>query len=366
MNRHIENNKDQMRNSLMISAAGLCCSLGYHLDAVVCALRANMDHFQESTFYSAPLKPLNVAMLPDEIYGSKRLQLWTEFAIGDCAKNMAEPLSLFDTARTILVILAPDAIRARGDEMFYRKLAQDAMAGVRATMMPSSIFDKVEAAYRTTVFMEGRIGLAKGLIRAAQHLANHEAEQILLIAADSYINTTDINFYLNEARLFTDGNNDGFIPGEAAAALLLTSAMMDADGLHVKGIGTGEEIGRVDGSTPSRAQGLTQAIRAALNQAKFVNTDIAFRISDQNGEQFYSNEGANAITRVMFGAQKLTQLTLADKIGEVGAASGPAMLAWLQREMGHHMYSPGSTGLIHLASDNGTRCAIVVHQHGDT
>ena len=112
---------------------------------------------------------------------------------------------------------------------------------------------------------------------------------------------------------------------------------------------------------PSRAQGLSQAIRAALGAGASNYSKLNFRISDQNGEAFFAREAANAMTRVApTGGQKLPLLTMADCIGEVGAATGPAMLAYLAQRM-PHIDSPGHCGLLHLANDNGLRCAAILH-----
>lgn len=352
----------QRPSSLLIEAAGLCCSLGYQLDAAVCAIRANMDHFQESGFYSLASEPLNVATLPDDIFGQERLQRWIEYAIRDCAQHMVEPHSLFDAKRTALIVLAPDQSRPHANEQFYSELVVAAMKQFSDT---SEHEQPTADHYNITVLQHGRAGLAPALLQTARHLVNQVVEQVLLIGVDSYLNAADINHYLQEKRLFIPDNSNGFLPGEAACALLLRPALASAAGLHIKGVGIAQERGRPDGSVPSRAQGLSEAIRAACAQAKIDPAELDFRLSDQNGEQFFSREAANAVSRVMFGAHKLTHLTLADKIGEVGAATGPAMLAWLMRDMGHPELSPGNTGLVHLANDDGSRCAVVLHHQGE-
>jgi 3-oxoacyl-[acyl-carrier-protein] synthase I len=355
---------DQIARSIVVEAAGLCCALGYHLDAAVCALRANMDHFQESGFYSLKSDPVVVATLPDEIHGQERLERWAMHAVLDCARRMAEPLSLFDARRTALIVIGPDKSRPHADAQFYLDVVLGAMRqawssagsreGARALDKPYPQHE--EAA----MLLNGRTGVGVALTLAANMLAERPVEQVLLIGIDSYLNAADINAYLKEERLFVRGNSDGFIPGEAAAALVLRSAQADHAGLHIKGVGIAHEVGRHDGSVPSRSQGLTHAIRSACEQAGIAPTEVDFRISDQNGEQFFSRDASNAITRVMMGGSKIPHLTLADKIGEVGGAVGPAMLAWLLRDMPHEVFSPGRLALAHLANDDGTRCALVL------
>ena len=88
--------------------------------------------------------------------------------------------------------------------------------------------------------------------------------------------------------------------------------------------------------------------------------DMSFRVSDQNGEAFFAKEAANAITRCAEDAGTIPAvLSTADCTGEIGAATGVLMLAWLAEYL-QHDDSPGSQGLIHLASDEGQRTALVV------
>lgn len=352
---------EPVQHSMQIVAGGLCCSLGYHLDAAVSAIRANMDHFQASNFYARSSTPVNVAMLSDDIYGNERLARWLTFAIHDCSKQIINGLSLLDVNKTAIVALGPDTSRPHCDSVELEELIHNAMLMQHVFIAPHNIEKSIhQKRHKITTIMQSRTGLVEGLLQAARYLINKEAEQVLLIGVDSYLNSADINQLIKDQRLIIGGNSDGFIPGEAAAALLLRRSSADAPGLHIKGTGKGEEAGLYNGSVPCRSQGLSYALRAACDQAKILPERMKFHMSDQNGEQFYAKDIANAITRVMYGGEKLPHLTLADKIGEVGSAAGPAMLAWLQRDMSNPSFSPGDTGIVHLANDNGARCAVVL------
>lgn len=350
---------------LAIRAAGLCCAVGYHLRAASCALRAQMDHFQESEFRSSNFDPIIVARLPDDIYGHERLQRWVSHAVRDCAQGMREPLSLLDPARTAVVVLAPDPTRTHTGDGFHAALVANALHQLRAAEGAGTAPGPDADARIVKVIASGRAGLGNGLQQAMRLLGDQAVEQVLLIGVDSYLNAADMNAMLRAERLLVKGNSNGFLPGEAAAALLLTLATPDARGVFIEGIGHADEAGRPEGSVPSRAVGLTEALRAAFGQARVTPADLDFRLSDQNGEQFFARESANAVTRIMFGAQQLVHLTLADKIGEVGAATGVAMLAWLSHEMPHIDHSPGNLGVLHLANDGGDRCAVVIRHTGE-
>lgn len=356
----IGSTRERRPGSMMVASAGLCCALGYHLDAAVCAMRANMDHFRESGFVGRASVPVRAASLPDDVFGQDRLALWIEYAVRDCAQHWDEPLSLLDPARTAVIVLAPETGRPHASQSDYADMARTALDALRARLLPGG-----GHAPAIATIAQGRSGLAAALLEAARCLAAAEAEQVLLIGVDSYLNAADINDYLAQRRLLVPGNSNGFLPGEAAAAVLLRPAFSQAPGLHVKGAAVAGEAGRQDGSVPSRAQGLTLAVRTACALAGVAPAALSFRLGDQNGEQFYAREAADAFARVMYGEQAPTLLTLADKIGEVGAATGPAMLAWMWREMAHPALSPGDVGVLHLAGDDGQRSAVVLHYYGE-
>ena len=254
----------------------------------------------------------------------------------------------FDSREVPLVLLTLEAERPHGQEHDQFDTAVAAQEALGMDFHPDS-----------RIVPAGRAGFGRALLQAAALINAGQARRVLLVGVDSLINAATVNHYLDAGRLLTPDNRDGFLPGEGAAALLLEASDTDQPGLHVAGVGRGQEAGRPDGSVPSRAQGLGQAMRAALGQAGLGSDALAFRLSDQNGEAFFAKEAANALTRVSTAGGTLATLTTADCVGEIGAATGPLMVAWLARLM-PRADGPGHCGLIHLSGDGGERSAIVV------
>lgn len=334
-------------HSLRVVSAGICCAVGYTAQAASCALRAGMDHFQESEFITSDGQPIRVARLPDDKnWGAKRQSQWITHAVRDC---LAQAGPLKDAQQTLLILSAEPE----------RPGIQERQA-VEAALMSSQILPITLRPQQSQVWHLGRAGLPLLLAHAHALLQAGKAQQVLLVGFDSYLNPNTINHYLQSDRLLIPGNRDGFIPGEAAAAVLLEIAKPQVPGLHITGWGEGVEDGRPDGSVPSRSLGMTKALRAAFAHAQVDCNDLAFRVSDQNGEGFFVSDAVNAITRVAVdGGTVPMVLTTADCVGEVGAATGPLMIAWLSLLMSR-ADGPGRCGIVHLANDSGQRGAIVL------
>jgi 3-oxoacyl-[acyl-carrier-protein] synthase-1 len=341
---------------LTIRSAGLCCSVGYHLAAASTAIRARVDHFQHGHFKTLRGEKLVVSQLPERrLWGAPRLARWLEWALRDCLRDQVL-LELLDESQVAVVWLAPIPREAG--------LTAEAFEGIY-TLASEALGVQFHAS--SGVVPLGRAGLAHALQKCDELLQKDGVQAVVLAGVDSLLDAAPLNELLHQERLLVPGNSDGFIPGEAAAAVLLQRTRESNAGeasltptVQVLGYGHAQEAGRVDGSVPSRAQGLTQALRAAMTTASVGYNDLEFRCSDQSGEAFYSREAAHALSRIApTGGENLTLLTLADCIGEVGAASGPAMLAHLFHQMPHAL-GPGPCGVLHLAGDDGLRSAAVL------
>jgi 3-oxoacyl-[acyl-carrier-protein] synthase-1 len=129
--------------------------------------------------------------------------------------------------------------------------------------------------------------------------------------------------------------------------------------LLVRGLGFAREPAPLASGKPLRADGLVEAVRSALKDADLALKDCDHRIADANGEQYRFREAALAITRLLRDRKVMFSLWHpADCIGEVGAATLPAMLAILFTG-GIHDYLPGSIFLGHLGNDDDKRATFI-------
>jgi 3-oxoacyl-[acyl-carrier-protein] synthase I len=222
----------------------------------------------------------------------------------------------------------------------------------------------VQFAADSAIVNHGRVGVAMALLQARQLMVQGKAQQVLIAATDSFLSWPTLSHYEREERLLTDRNSNGFMPGEAAGALLVSEARAGEEALLCTGIGFGMEAAHIDSGQPLRADGLAQAIQAALSDAGAVMHDIDYRIADLSGEQYYFKEAALALSRTL--RQRKEEFDLwhpAECTGEVGAAAGTTVLAQADAAC-RKGYSKGPHILAHMANDAGQRAALTLRWTG--
>lgn len=336
-----------MKPPLQILSCGVCCSVGYSTEAALAALRVGMDHFQESPYRDRNGEPINVARLPlEDVWGPRRTALLARNAMAGCRTRLGRPLQ----HQTMLLLLVAERGRPHTEDEHYQAAYAECTGSLQGFHPESRIVTL------------GRGGLAPALNFAHRQLLSRKTPEVMLVAVDTLLNAAHIEVFLAQERLLTSEVSSGFIPGEGAGAVLLTLADEQKPGLRLLGLGYGTEAARLDGEIPNRAQGMSQAMRQALESARIAPARLDFRMSDENGEPFFSREAATALTRVM-GADsvRLPLITVADSIGHTGTAASTIMLA-LAAEIMARGDGPGITGLLHTANATGERSAVVM-QH---
>ncbi len=214
------------------------------------------------------------------------------------------------------------------------------------------------------------VGHAAGLlaIRAAYTQMLEGAFDACVIAgADSYLSPETLEWLEANDQLHGAGplkNAWGFIPGEAAGAVLLVTSASAAR-LQVRplaqvlSIGTGVEQNRIKTQTVCVGEGLTAAFRealAGLPPAEKV-TDV---FCDMNGEPYRGDEFGFACLRTKDAFLSAADFVApADCWGDVSAASAPLglMLSAVAAQKG---YSRGRYGFVWAGSESGERGAALL------
>jgi 3-oxoacyl-[acyl-carrier-protein] synthase-1 len=332
---------------LAVLGVGLVSGVGSSAETSCAAIRCGINNFRETAFIGRDGEPLvgSAVVLEEPWRGTVKIAKMVARAIAEClaVEEGAQPDQI-----PFLVCIA-EAERPGRFEALARVILEDIEQELGTRLHPHS-----------RVFEQGRVGAAVALLHARRMLLGGRHHRVIVAGADSFLTGATLAAYDRQDRLLRRANSNGFIPGEAAGAVLLTTwDELVTTPLLVCGLGFAREPAPLDSGRPLRADGLVQAIRSALGEAEVALKDCDQRIADMNGEQYRFREAALAITRMLRDRKVLFSLWHpADCIGEVGAATLPAMLAMLYHGA-RKDYLPGPRFLGHIGNDDDKRAAFV-------
>jgi 3-oxoacyl-[acyl-carrier-protein] synthase I len=215
----------------------------------------------------------------------------------------------------------------------------------------------------STLINKGRSGIYHALQAAKQLIKDHRASHCIIVGVDSYLRQNVVEAYLKERRILTNDNSNGFIPGEAACAILVGQSGHESDGeLCITALALGHETGIISNDHPVTGDGLTQAIKSALKEAEIMFSDTDFWLTDQNSEHYKVKECTLAQIRLerRYPPARPYQIWHPiEYLGEIGSAISPCLLG-LALAAAKSGYSPGPLALMHVSNDDGERTALVL------
>jgi 3-oxoacyl-[acyl-carrier-protein] synthase-1 len=332
---------------LAILGVGLVSGVGLTAAESCAAIRCGINNFQETRFTGNSRDWLvgSAVELEEPWRGITKLAKMAARATRECL----DTAPIRDAAQIPVLLCTAEEDRPGRFENLDRALLDGIERELGITLHPNS-----------RVVAQGRVGGAVALLQARRMMQEGRCTRVIVAGVDSFLVSGTLAAYDIAGRLLTANNSNGFIPGEAAGALLL--------GIHEEaistpllccGLGFAREPAPFDSGKPLRADGLVQAIRAALNEAGLPLRDFDHRIADVNGEQYRFKEAALAITRLLRHRKELFSLWHpVDCVGEVGAATLPIMLAILATGA-RKDYLPGPIFLGHLGNDDDKRAAFI-------
>lgn len=334
---------------LSIVASGMVTGVGLSAPASCAAIRCAIDDFQETRFMDSGGEWILGSSVPLEQpwRGISKLTKMLAIALQECATSDAK-LTLEQVP--ILLCLAeadrPGRFADLGNQVFIETQKE----------LGISFHEK------SAIIEQGRISVAIALNHARKLIYEENFPQVIIAGSDSLLVGPGLRSFEESERVMTSVNSNGFIPGEAAAAVLVQAPGKSSNAqLICLGIGYGNELSTVYAEDiPLRGDGMAQAIRSALSEAGCDMGATDFRITDISGEQYAFKEAALALLRILRQRKVFYDIWHpADCVGEVGAAIGPIILSVLLAAM-HKGYSPGKNVLAHFGNDEGKRAAMVL------
>lgn len=347
------------RNRLAITAIEAISPLGGNAQQTAAAIKAGISAFGEYPLLGcmpkdpdreAPL-PMYVAAVPSVdpacAGGDRLIQLAMpplEALLGSSKLNRAA------LARTGLLLALPQQDAATVE------LGLDAGLAIRLCKRMGLNLKTCNASPR------GRAGVFVLLEQAKALLESGELDFCIVGGVDSYLTPARLGLLDSQWRVKSERNVDGFIPGEAAAMLLIEKeAHALGRGIEplaiIEGFGAGRETELLGSAKASSGAGLTTAIRAALEpEGEAASPDHAY--CDFNGESYFAFELGLVMTRLAAAFTKDVQVRHpADCHGDVGAASGAMLCACAIAEF-QSAGDPAGSVLLWTSADDGTRSAL--------
>jgi len=332
-----------------IVSIGMVTAVGLDAPSACAAMRAHLDGFQETRFLGAGGDWLIGAPvpLPRNWIGEKRMAHLAAGAI--CEAFEAAPEARGKTA--LILCLAEE-----------NRPGRPAPDGARLLNWIAEIAECPPHG-RSRIVAHGRPSGHVALEQARRTLAAGEAPYVMIAGVDSYLTAGAVTHYLADNRLLTPDNPNGFIPGEAAAAVLC--ARHGGGLMRLLGLGLAREAAylynRAD--LPFRGDGMTNAYRAALAEAGIGMNGIGYRISDLIGESYFFKQSALASLRLVRGHHGFQDFwSPTESVGNVGAAVVP-MMAGMAMTAARKGYGAGEPVLIEASGDDGA-CGAAVFTTG--
>ena len=352
-------------NAIVVTGAGVLTSLGQAAQSWA-AMRAGLARIAERGDFHL-LGPDEEFDLPSALVAAEAPLPWDGSHPWDRLAELALPalaealesagLSARDWSQVDFAI----SLRApAGDEkpVDMGRYVIDAMCADGALPRPRS----------ASVRFEGHAAGAVAIVDAARALRAGERACCVVGGVDTFLDPDAIAALDLGFRLRSERSADGYLPGEAAAFLVLETADRAAGrGAKVlatlAGYGLADEPRPLGSDDPCMAEGLCGAIRQVAERAGRGGAKVppaSWVLSDQNGERHRAKEWALTATRLHELLDPSLELwTPTENFGDTGPASVP-LLAAMAAETFRRGAAPAAGALLLASSDGPARAGLLL------
>ncbi len=225
------------------------------------------------------------------------------------------------------------------------------------------------ARYHQKIYAGGHTGFVHALHSAIEAVSSGTLDRCLVGGIDSQVEPRSLEASVAVGMLKTEENPVGFMPGEAAAFLLIerldTALMRRARiaGLLESPAWARDPHHRL-AQEPPLGLGLTQAVSASLDGLDLRGCPIGLIVGDLNGDPYRASDWGYTLVRTLgpYGLGEVPLWVPASSFGDVGAATGPVAACVALRGFDRG-YADAERVLLWLASDAGARAAFCLRHY---
>ena len=334
-----------------VVSVGARCPLGLSRAQVALSLRAQKGEPRALPFKDGQGHEISMCFmggLPAELCGYHRMLSLATPALVEAFDGAKEAIAALSDAKTQvpLILALPEKDRPDNDERFDDGEILSELA--RRTGLPLDIEG-------SSVIRRGHAGFAYALADAEKAFKSG-ATTVIVGGVDSYFHPQVLTWLDDEYRLHSPTSENGFIPGEAAAFLVL--AKTNAGHASVICAQAGEDETVLDDEQASIGEKLSELVESA--QASAGEADWV--INDTNNERHRQTEFDLTCIRQI--DHEATRDDWAAVTGDLGAASG-ALFAAVVTTYWELDCAPSDTAFITLSSEGPERGVVALKRRHD-
>lgn len=343
------------RRPLAIAGLGMISCLGEGAEVNAAAMRCDYDGFQETAFNQPFSSEMQIgAQIETELRGISKITYMNTVAVKEAIKDLPEG---YQGLTVIYCMPEKSQTSFFNNDAALREIMDNTFQELHIGTLGEL----------SSAFWQHRCGFVSALKQAQELLYVQGREYVLIVSIDSLLNSATLSqygggLYGEDRRLLGEGHSNGFIPGEAATAILLSRTTDSAaSNVMISGVGEGQEKATLDNEDEVlRGIGIAEAINQASKDSGVEIHDTGFRVSSVSGEDYFFTEAALAQIKTL--KQKVDEHPLwhpADCVGEVGAAIGGAITIMTYYAF-NKGYALGKNAICHISNDNSQRGAFVM------
>lgn len=340
-----------------IVGLGASTPVGRTVWASVAAARAGVCGFSDHPFMidtaGEPMRVSRVPWLDVDVQGIPRYLALLCPALEEALAGIRRVVER-DAPRVGLALALPSARPGRPADLGH--------------LLSAAVCERYFGVFASTVVVETGHAAGYAALDAAMKGIRHQSVDVCVVAGvDSYLSPETLEWIEACDQLHGAGqlnNAWGFIPGEAASALVVGSPAWARDTAadvygEVVGVGLGHETNLIKTDSVCVGEGLTEAFRAALGGLAPPER-IHNVFCDLNGETYRADEYGFSVLRTTECFRAPGDFVApADCWGDVGAA-GAALHVAMGVIATRKGYAQGPNSLVWAGSETGERGAAVI------